>query len=219
MANHTSTASEANETAPGNTAALSYAPSRRHASAAAAYRYVASEPPSASDVPALVSSASSTSSETSGSVNFASERAFDDSASERMRVQPNSPRPPPFNGSTTNYGPRRATANRRRAPSTLGSGGSFYAHAGGLYSSPPDAADYAHGDDLIADQARPLADQARPSAPVQSRSPATLLPDTILQAAGVRNNRHPKQTKPTMARWLDDDADHLPYWLSYGGPQ
>ncbi|KAK1058991.1 hypothetical protein LTR74_012967 [Friedmanniomyces endolithicus] len=201
MANHTSTASEPNENAPGNAAAL--------ANARSAYRYVSADPPSASDVPGLVSSASSASSETSGSISFTSDRDLDYSAFERMPFPPTSP-PPPFNGSTTHHGPRRATASRRGAPSTLGSGGSVYAHTGGLYSSPPDATDYAYGDDL-------LADQVGLSAPVPLVSPATLYPDAVPQATGVRNSRHRQPMKPAMARWLDDDADLLQYRLSYGG--
>ncbi len=197
------TASEPNEDAPGNTAAF--------ANARSAYRYVSSDPPGASDVPGLVSSASSTSSETSGSSSSASDRTFDDPASERMPFQPDSP-PPPLIGSTTNHGPRRATACRRRAPITPGSGGLGYAYRGGLSSSPSDAADYAYGDDL-------LTDLARPTGLVPIIPPTTLYPNAIPQAPGFRHNRHRQQMKPAMARWLDDDADHLPYWLSYGGPR
>ncbi|KAK1093703.1 hypothetical protein LTR48_001820 [Friedmanniomyces endolithicus] len=211
MANHTSTVSEPNESAPSDIKALANARSRRHAGAAAARRYAPSDTPSASDVPTLVSSASSTSSETSGSISFTRNRALDYSASERMSFPPTSP-PPPFNGSLTSLGPRRATASRRHPSPTPGSGGVGYAHAGGLYSSPPDAADYAHGDDLLTDLARPTS--LVPIIPL-----STLYPNAIPRAPGVRNRRDRQQLKPAMTRWLDDDVDHLPYWLSYGGPR
>ncbi|KAK1073488.1 hypothetical protein LTR74_001897 [Friedmanniomyces endolithicus] len=209
MADRTSTASEPNESAPSDIAALASARSRRHAGAAAARRHAPSDTPSASDVPSLVSSASSTSSETSGSISFARERAFDDSASERMPSQPTSP-PPPSNGTTTSHGPRRANASRRHASTTPGSRGDGYAHTGGLYSSPPDAGDYVYGDDL-------LTDLARPTGVVPIIPSATLYPGAVPQATGVRSSRHRQPMKPAMARWLDDDSDRSQYWLSYGG--
>ncbi|KAK0272617.1 hypothetical protein LTR91_017886 [Friedmanniomyces endolithicus] len=209
MAKHTSTASEPNESAPSDIAALASARSRRHAGAAAARRYAPSDTPSASDVPTLVSSASSTSSETSGSISFASERTFDDSAPERMPFHPTSP-PPPFNGSAPSLDPRRATASRGYASTTPGGRGAGYAHTGGLYSSPPDAGDCAYGDDL-------LTDLARPTGVVPIIPASTLYPGVVPQATGGHSSRHRQPMKPAMARWLDDDSDRSKYWLSYGG--
>ncbi|KAK0247307.1 hypothetical protein B0A54_17336 [Friedmanniomyces endolithicus] len=202
------TASEPNDNAPGNAEPLVNARLRRYTGAAAARRSEPSDTPSASDVPTLVSSASSTSSETSGSISFASERAFDDSAPERMPFPPNSP-PPPFYGSATSLDPRRATASRRHAFTTPDSRGVGYAHTGGLYSSPPDAGDYAYGDDL-------LTNLARPTVVVPIIPAATLYPGVVPQATGVRSTRHRQPMKPAMARWLDDDSDRSQYWLSYG---